>query len=70
MTPKYSRMFRIDPLTDDGVFDSKFYASSEYTTFHKKVEWYLKVEGFDTTTDEMVIRLFDHLWIIKYKPFK
>jgi hypothetical protein len=63
-------MFRIDPLTDDGVFDSKFYASEEYTSFYKKVEWYLKTEGFDTTPNEIVIRLFDHLWIIKHNPFK
>ena len=62
-------MFRIDPLTDDGVFDSEFYSSQEYTTFYKKVEWYLKMEGFDTTPNEIVIRMFDHLWIIKHNPF-
>lgn len=62
-------MFRIDPLTDDGVFDGEFYCSKEYTAYYKKVEWYLKVEGFNDIEKEIVIRLFDHLWIIKKAPF-
>lgn len=63
-------MFRIDPLTEDGVFDGEFFGSKEYAAYAKKIEWYLKIEGFDTTTKEIVIRLLDHLWIIRAKPYK
>jgi hypothetical protein len=63
-------VFRIDPLTEDGVFDGEFFSSKEYSLYAKKVEWYLKIEGFEDTTNEIVIRMFDHLWIIKHNPFK
>lgn len=62
-------MLRIDPLTDSGVFDTEFFASEEYTAHRKLVEQYLKNEGFDTTSDTIIIQLGDHLWSIRNSPF-
>lgn len=62
-------MFRIDPLTKEGVFDSDFFGSDEYPAISKKVEWYLHQEGFDSKDTEFVITLLDHLWVVKCKPF-
>lgn len=62
-------MLRIDPLTENGVFDTEFFGSNEYTAHRKLVEQYLKDEGFEDTTDTIVIQLGDHLWSIKNAPF-
>lgn len=62
-------MLRIDPLTETGVFDTEFFGSDEYPHHRKLVEQYLKAEGFDTTTDTIIIQLGDHLWSIRNSPF-
>ena len=62
-------MLRIDPLTETGVFDTEFFGSDEYPHHRKLVEQYLKAEGFENTSEPIVLQLGDHAWSIRYAPF-
>lgn len=61
---------RIDPLTEDGAFDTEFFGSNEYNRVRARVEWYIKQEGFDTTPGEHVMCLLDRYWLIQVTPFE
>ena len=62
-------MFRVDPLNDNGEFDSDFCGTPGYGKFEKHVINYLKAEGFDEKTEEFVISLFGHTWRCSVSPF-
>ena len=34
-------MIRIDPLTEEGKFDTDFFGSQEYNSYRSRVEWYV-----------------------------
>ncbi len=60
---------RIDPLTEDGAFDTEFFGSDDYNRFRSRVEWYIKQEGFDTTPGEYIMCVMDRYWQIQVTPF-
>lgn len=62
-------MFRVDPLTKYGTFDTDFFGSMGYGVYEKRVLWYLQAEGFDIMPAEFVIELFGHLWQCKALPY-
>lgn len=62
-------MIRIDPLTEDGDFDTEFFGSKEYSSYRARVEWYVKQEGFDLEIKTHIIQLMDHFWQIQITPF-
>jgi hypothetical protein len=58
-------MIRIDPLTYEGRFDSDFYADDSYKQIRKKVEDYIRAEGFLDKPDTYFLNLFGHYWQIE-----
>lgn len=62
-------MIRIDPLTEDGKFDSDFFGEKEYYRYRARVEWYIKQEGFDAEPQTYILSLMDHYWQIQITPF-
>lgn len=60
-------MFRIEPLKKDGKIDADFLFTEEFKQYKKKVNNYLKLEGFETiTSDEIIIDLFNRRWLVKW----
>lgn len=57
--------FRIDPVDSKGVFDHDFYASDDYSKHVESLHKYLKLEGFDSITEEFHIKFNDHDWLCK-----
>jgi len=53
---------RVDPLMSNGVVDTEYYGSSDYTIESDVVIRYLKAEGFDEEVKEFKIMLLDRLW--------
>ena len=62
-------MIRIDPLADDGTFDTDFFGSDDYNLYRLKVEWYIKQEGFDKKPDTYFLHLVGHYWQVQITPF-
>lgn len=62
-------MIRIDPLTDEGKFDTDFFGSAEYPAYRARVEWYVKQEGFDLEMKIHILCLMDHFWQVQITPF-
>lgn len=55
---------RTDPLTDTGKVDTEFFASEEYKEEQKSLLRYLKLEGFDTKTENFIIDYRSRRWQI------
>lgn len=58
--------FRIDPVDEKGVFDHDFYSSEDYSLYVKKLEQYLKEEGFEHKDDQFCINFLNHAWVCKF----
>lgn len=63
-------MIRIDPLTEEGIFDTDFYGSSDYNLYRERILWYVKQEGFDLKPDTYFIFLVNHYWQVQITPFQ
>ena len=57
-------MFRIDPIKEDGSFDTDFYGSYDYVMFRKALEKYLKEEGFKNILEPIRFKFSNRLWLI------
>lgn len=57
-------MFRIDPINEDGSFDTDFYSSYDYTSFRKALERYLKQEGFTEIEEPIKFSFANRLWYV------
>lgn len=55
---------RTDPLTKTGKIDTKFFASDEYKAEQTSLLRYLKLEGFDSKTEDFAIEFMDRNWFI------
>lgn len=62
-------MIRIDPLTEDGKFDTEFFSSDDYNKYRARVEWYIIQEGFNLEYQTHIIQLLDHFWQVQITPF-
>lgn len=62
-------MIRIDPLTDEGKFDTEFFGSKEYAAYRAKVEWYVLQEGFNLEQKTHILQLLDRFWQVQITPF-
>lgn len=62
-------MIRIDPLTEDGKFDTDFFGSEDYNLYRAKVEWYVIQEGFNLDQQTHIIQLLDRFWQVQITPF-
>ena len=62
-------MIRIDPLTEEGKFDTDFFGSPEYNSYRSRVEWYVLQEGFDLEIKTHVMCLLDRYWQVQITPF-
>lgn len=62
-------MIRIDPLTEDGKFDTEFFGSDEYNRYRARVEWYVIQEGFNLEQQTHIIQLLDRYWQVQITPF-
>lgn len=61
---------RTDPLTDDGRFDTEFFASHEYEAEQKNLIQYLKTEGFDLKEEDFVIDFRSRRWHVTFNQSK
>ncbi len=59
-------MFRVDPVTDEGKVDAAFFASDDYHKYRDCLIRYLYAEGFDVIQGDTVIKLLDHLWVVRH----
>lgn len=62
-------MIRIDPLTEDGKFDTEFFGSDEYNAYRARVEWYVMQEGFHLEQKTHILQLLDRFWQVQITPF-
>jgi hypothetical protein len=60
-------VFRIDPIKEDGSFDTDFYGSYNYVMFRKALERYLKTEGFKEILEPMIFQFANRSWRISGK---
>lgn len=62
-------MIRIDPLDDEGKFDTEFFGSKQYNGFRARVEWYVIQEGFNLEANTYILCLFNRYWQVQITPF-
>jgi len=57
-------VFRIDPIKENGSFDTDFYGSYDYASFRKALERYLKEEGFTEIKEPISFKFANRLWYV------
>ena len=63
-------MFRIDPITEEGIVDLEFFSSDEYQPESEVLLDYLHTEGFTELTDKFFIDFRGRKWEVTPKRNK